>query len=82
MNCQEALNILYDIIDREASQIDVHQVEEHLAKCKDCSGVYEVEHSIARLIKERLANPEPTPNFAKLKATVLKQLDEIDTENC
>lgn len=81
MNCQEALSLLYDIIDREASEIDTRQVEEHLARCRDCSGVYKIERSIAKLIQERLSNTEPTPQFAKLRATVLRQLDEIDTED-
>lgn len=82
MNCQEALSLLYDIIDREASEIDIHQVEKHLARCRDCSGVYDIEHSIDKLIQERLANPGPTLQFTKLKTTVLQQLDKIDAENC
>ena len=30
MNCQEALDLLYDIIDKEASEIDTQEVKRHL----------------------------------------------------
>lgn len=82
MNCQEALSLLYDIIDREASEIDAREVEEHLAQCRDCSGLYKIERSIAKLLQERLVQHEPTAHFAELKTSVLRQLDQIDSENC
>jgi len=82
MNCQEALSLLYDIIDHEASEIDVHEVDEHLSRCRDCSGIYRIERSIAKIILARFANPDPIPHLAKLRATVLCQLDEIDAEDC
>ena len=82
MNCREALSLLYDIIDSEASEIDINQVEEHLEQCHDCSGIYEIEHSVNKLIQEKITNQEPTPNFAKLKANILQQLNKIDTEDC
>ena len=82
MNCQEALSLLYDIIDSEASEIDINQVEKHLGNCHDCSGIYELEHSVNKLIQEKIANREPTPCLAKLKETILHQLNKIDTESC
>ncbi len=82
MNCQEALSLLYDVIDREASEIDMAMVQEHLGRCKDCAGVYEVEEAISRLIVERARNSEPSEHAAALKAKVLLQLDQIDSEAC
>ncbi|RKX23560.1 MAG: hypothetical protein DRP45_10300 [Candidatus Zixiibacteriota bacterium] len=82
MNCQEALSLLYDIIDKEASEIDVAQVQEHLNRCRDCAGIYKIEESISRLIQEKLKHKEPTPCFDVLKSNVLQQLDDIDAENC
>ena len=82
MNCQEALSLLYDIIDNEASEIDINQVEEHLGHCHDCSGIYEIERSVNKLIQEKITNREPTPHLVKLKETILHQLNKIDAENC
>ena len=81
MNCQEALNLIYDIIDKEASEIDIRQVEEHLSHCHDCSGVYRVERSVNELIRERLKHQEATPRLDSLKSKILSELDEIDRAN-
>jgi anti-sigma factor (TIGR02949 family) len=80
MTCQEALNLLYDIIDKEASQIDIHQVKAHLANCRDCAGVYRVETAVNELVRERLNHPEQTPRLEVLKTRVLNQLDDIDRQ--
>jgi anti-sigma factor (TIGR02949 family) len=81
MNCQEALSLLYDIIDREASEIDVREVEEHLRNCKDCSGVYRLERSVNELVQEKLSHQKATPRLDSLKAKVLSELDQIDCDN-
>lgn len=81
MNCQEALNLLYDIIDKEASEIDIRQVEEHLSHCHDCSGIYRVERSVNELIRERLRHEEASPRLESLKSRILTELDEIDCAN-
>ncbi len=81
MNCQEALNLLYEIIDKEASEIDAKEVEEHLRNCKDCSGVYRLERSVNELIQEKLAHRQATPKLDTLKFKVLAELDRVDGEN-
>jgi anti-sigma factor (TIGR02949 family) len=81
MNCQEALNLLYDIIDKEASEIDIRQVEEHLSHCHDCSGIYRLERSVNELIRERLKHEQVTPRLDTLKSKVLSELDAIDCAN-
>jgi len=43
MTCQEALRLLYEVIDKEASQIDSEKVKEHLNNCRDCLARYEFE---------------------------------------
>jgi len=80
MNCQEALSLLYDVIDKEASEIDAHQVEEHLARCRDCAGVYRVEQSVNELLREKLKSQQSTPRLESLKTKVLSQLNEVDRE--
>lgn len=80
MNCQDALNLLYDIIDKEASDIDARQVQEHLNKCHHCFEVYRIESSVKELIQERVTHKEPTPRVAELRNKILGQLDSIDAE--
>lgn len=78
MTCQQALNLLYDIIDKEAEHIDINKVQAHLANCHDCAGIFRVESAVNDLVRERLGNPEPTPRLEILKSKVLTQLDNID----
>lgn len=78
MNCQEALDLLYDFIDKEASDIDARQVQEHLHNCKHCFEVYKIEGAVQQLITEKLTHAEVTPCVEALKAKVLNRLDEID----
>jgi anti-sigma factor (TIGR02949 family) len=80
MNCQQALELVYDIIDNEASEIDVQQIRDHLKNCEDCDGVYRLEQAVDDLLRARLENPGPSPRLASLKSRVLNQLDEIDCE--
>jgi anti-sigma factor (TIGR02949 family) len=82
MNCQDALDLLYDIIDREASEIDARRVKEHLESCRDCFEVYRLEQSVQDFINEKVKSPEPAnPKAEQLKSKILSQLDEIDREN-
>jgi len=80
MNCQEALDLLYDIIDSETSEIDVQHVREHLKNCEDCNGVYRLEQAVDELLRARLENPSPNSRLVSLKAKVLNRLDDIDCE--
>jgi anti-sigma factor (TIGR02949 family) len=81
MNCQEALSLLYDVIDKEASEIDAQQVAEHLRRCDDCAGKYHLEQSIHELLQAKLQNQDASPEIDSIKAKVLSQLDEIDRCN-
>ena len=81
MNCQDALDLLYDIIDREASEIDAQRVKEHLENCRDCFEVYRLEQSVQDLINERVQNSVDSPRVDDLKAKIMTRLDEIDREN-
>lgn len=80
MNCQEALDLLYDMVDNEASDVDAQQVREHLKNCKDCDGVYRVEQAVDDLLRARLEHSAPSLQLASLKARVISRLDDIDCE--
>jgi len=78
MNCQEALSLLYDVIDKEASEIDAREVEKHLKNCQDCAGVYRLEQSVNELIKRssslRTPAPELMPSRARSSISLTKSI--------
>ena len=74
MNCQEALDLLYDIIDKEASDIDTQQVQEHLNHCRDCFEKYKVEGAVHDFIKAKLDSDTPGPRLDTLKSRILTRL--------
>lgn len=79
MTCQEVLDLLYDVIDNEASDVDVAEVKQHLAACKNCADVFRLEHAVDELLKLRL-NDRATPACTDaLKTKVLNELDKIDS---
>ena len=84
MNCQDALNLLYDIIDKEASEIDTEQVQKHLEHCRDCLAKYRLEESVQHLLNEKMRiinnNHHDTQKVDQLKGNILSRLDEIDAE--
>ena len=81
MNCQEALDLLYDIIDKEASEIDEQQVHEHLKNCSDCAGVYRVERSVNEFLRAKMSSKGPAPKLDDLKSRIKAEMDCIDKEN-
>jgi len=78
MNCQEALSLLYDIIDKESSDIDAKEVKEHLDKCKHCFEVYRMEQSIQDFIDEKLTKDHSPAKLDNLKDKIKLNLDEVD----
>ncbi|MFH2048251.1 MAG: zf-HC2 domain-containing protein [bacterium] len=79
MNCQEALSLLYDIIDKESSEIDAKEVKEHLDKCKHCFEAYRLEQSIQNFIDEKLAKDQSPAKLDHLKNKIMQNLDELDS---
>ncbi|MCB2231534.1 zf-HC2 domain-containing protein [bacterium] len=78
MNCQEALSLLYDIIDKEASEVDTRQVKEHLEKCGHCSEIYRVEQQVNAFLKAKCTDSNPEERLDTLKTQVIKLLDRED----
>jgi len=78
MNCQEALSLLYEIIDKEASEIEINEVQRHRERCQHCFEVYRVETAIQDFINEKLKDGNPSGSLEALKAKVSLKLDEID----
>ena len=78
MNCQEALSLLYEIIDKEASEVDVNKVQQHREQCQHCFEVFRVEMAIQDFINEKLKNGNPSGSLETLKVKVALKLDDID----
>ena len=79
MNCQEALDLLYDIIDKEASEIDAQEVKRHLDHCQDCFRQYQLQGSVQSLLTEKLKSNTDFQTIERLKGNILSKLDEIDS---
>lgn len=80
MNCQEALDLLYDIIDKEASEIDTRQVQEHLSHCHDCFEKYKIEGAVHDFITAKLNADTSSPRLEVLRGRIIARLDTIDQE--
>lgn len=80
MNCQEALSLLYDVIDKEASEVDVDEVNRHLENCKHCLDRFEFESSLDDFMQARISNREVLPKLDALKSRVNDALDRVDAE--
>lgn len=78
MNCQEALNLLYDIIDKEASDIDEKAVEEHLSHCRHCSEIYRLESMVNDFIQAKLQRSVSNERLESLRSRIVVELDHID----
>jgi mycothiol system anti-sigma-R factor len=75
LNCKQALKLLYDVIDREASRIETARLEKHLKNCRPCLAVYEFERMFQTLIVSKSQNIEDS---TVLKDKIRAQLDAID----
>ncbi|SYZ72172.1 hypothetical protein TRIP_C20287 [Candidatus Zixiibacteriota bacterium] len=77
MTCQEALRLLYEVIDKEASDIDIEEVKKHLAHCSDCMSRYEFEKMFKAFVTEKSTS---SVKSAQLKAKILSRIEDAQTE--
>jgi len=78
MNCQEALSLLYEIIDQEASEVDVEAVKKHLAHCRHCSEIYRVEGMVNDFLHAKVKADSSPAHLDNLRTRILDQLDDVD----
>ena len=53
MTCEEALRKLYEVIDKEASEIDQREVKAHLEHCRSCMARYQFEEMFKTFVVEK-----------------------------
>ena len=72
MTCEQALRLLYDVIDKEASEYDVKRVEEHLHHCKDCMSRYQFEEMFKAFVVDKASAKSKSD---QLKSSILKSIE-------
>ena len=75
MNCRDALRLLFDVIDNEASETETAKVREHTKKCSKCSARYEMEMKFKNCIEKK---GKFSPECEELRLKITQQLDAID----
>jgi mycothiol system anti-sigma-R factor len=75
MTCEEALRLLYEVIDKEASQIDTEQVKEHLNGCRHCMARYEFETMFRTFVVEKAASRKKSD---ELRKRILVRLEDAE----
>jgi mycothiol system anti-sigma-R factor len=75
MTCKEALEKLYEVIDKEATEIDTQEVEKHLNHCKSCMARYQFEAMFKTFVTDRVPS-ECTGDL--LKSKIMGQIDRED----
>ncbi|MEK7774991.1 MAG: zf-HC2 domain-containing protein [Candidatus Zixiibacteriota bacterium] len=77
MNCQEALSLLYDVLDKEASQVDTQEIKQHLERCHHCFERYKLEGALHEFVVERARSMPSTERLESLKLRILNTIDQI-----
>lgn len=75
MNCRDALRLLYDVVDNEASEAESAKVREHMKTCSKCSARYKMEQKFKDCIEKK---GRYSPECEDLKIRIAQQLDAID----
>lgn len=81
MNCQEALDKLYQLIDRESSSVEESTIREHLSHCKHCSDIYDLEQAVNDFVLAKIRNNSQPVALDTLKSKILVELDSIDCDD-
>jgi mycothiol system anti-sigma-R factor len=72
MTCQEAVDKLYEYIDKETDDITAAQIEKHLDLCRLCCDHFEFERKMKDLVQESCIQ-QKAPSI--LKDNILKALN-------
>ena len=73
MNCEEALEKLFDVIDKEITQIDKKEIIEHLKDCRHCMSRYDFEKMFKTFVAEKTCID---CDSEQLKSKILDKLDQ------
>lgn len=71
MNCRQALESLYEYLDRELTPADEQHVREHLEACGDCEGRFDTERAFLKFVEARCRAKGAPP---ELRRRILQEL--------
>ncbi len=66
MTCQEAVDRLYEYLDREADDMTAAQIEKHIDLCRLCCDHFEFEKKMKELVQKSCIQ-QKAPSFLKEK---------------
>ncbi|NIO41214.1 MAG: anti-sigma factor [Burkholderiales bacterium] len=67
IDCEQALNILYDYIDRELGEHDHEAMKHHLSVCKSCFSRVEFEQKLKSKMKSLREERAPAGSSGRIK---------------
>lgn len=71
INCEKCIKTLWLIIDNEATKEEESYFMEHIDKCMSCLKRYRLEHSVKKLLKNKLERkPVPEGLVELIKARI------------
>lgn len=76
MTCEEALKKLYEIVDKEATETDKKEVQEHLEHCRHCMSRYEFETMFRTLVTEKASIKSGSTD--RLKTQIMKRIGQAE----
>lgn len=75
MKCRDALRLLYDVVDNEASEIEKSKVQDHIKNCRKCSQRYELEAKFKDCVEKK---GKFSLDCEELRNRIEQQLDGVD----
>ena len=68
--CEEALDRLFEYIDHELPEDEVHRIGEHLRSCPPCEAEHKINEKIKKLVNRTGADAAPDALRAKVLQTI------------
>lgn len=74
VDCDEALDRLFDFLDEEIAEIDGDRIRQHLADCEPCLGEYEISECLKKLVRRSCHDVAPDGLHVRIREqlTVLR----------
>lgn len=69
-DCDEALENLYLYLDAELDDASSEQIRSHLDVCRDCSGSFDFERRLKKVVRERLDEKVPDSLVDKVREAI------------
>ena len=77
MNCQEALQNLYEFIDQELDKATVAEIQTHLEHCEGCLGKFEAERLFKEMLRAKASGERVSEEMrGRILARIASQTEE------